>query len=757
MRRFTLLMTLAVLGLAPAVSGATVVSNGTSTATIDETGVVLCNQTVCRTWEPDRLVTTSIERAGALAAGTHADLTLDLDGARVTSDLLPVNVVTAEAFDGGARITWRLEAAVAEIVRTVTVFDGIAAFEARTTIEPRAPAALSGYSLDEVAIPDGTATIHAFRAGADWRFDDGWAPFSIGDPHQGDWRVSTSGTDLTGNAEWLSVAEGPGARIAMVMERRDYASSVMSYTGGVAAARVDFSRDIVYFGPIEESAHAENPTPAPARHRALVPGRALALEPVLTVVPSDIDDEPWQYYRYLTEHRLNPYRKDVTFNTNRVDSNAISTGAKDDVDFERFLSLAEAAREMGVDTFILDDGWQARSGDWCPDSPQCPEPRWDGTPDSKFAPRFPDDRFEAVRAVLDGDPDDPTDDIDLGLWWTPMEFHPSSDAFATNPQWACAPVGHGTAGLSIADPNSSSNEAGLGVWNPLALGVHPDTGEPLRLSRYIEDRIRRAIDEYGARYFKFDFLVWIDCAGIEPADMYAYHDEFVAMVDRLQATYPEVTFQIDETNDYRLFPFESIARGPSWFQNGAPPSEQLLHNLWNLAPYVPGWSLGQHALGSGSDKALKGIDTLMAAALPSHITFWNEPDTELTSEERAQVKRWTDFYRAHPDIAGFSYPLLADPAEGDWTALQQWDVDAARGWVLVYRQASPQSARPIPLRGLGRLVADTMFTATLHDPADGSSLALGTFDAETLRTEGMPVSIADEHGYAIVRLEPADQ
>src|SRR5947208_9926455 len=29
-------------------------------------------------------------------------------------------------------------------------------------------------------------------------------------------------------------------------------------------------------------------------------------------------------------------------------------------------------------TLFRSDGWQARSGDWCPDSPQCPEPRWDG-------------------------------------------------------------------------------------------------------------------------------------------------------------------------------------------------------------------------------------------------------------------------------------------------------------------------------------------------------------------------------------------
>jgi len=158
----------------------------------------------------------------------------------------------------------------------------------------------------------------------------------------------------------------------MVMERRDYASSVMSYDGAVGSATVDLSRDVIYIGPFEENAHVENPTLLPARHRVLIPGRTVELEPVFTGFGVDPDDEPWQFYRYLTEHRLTPYPKAITFNTNQVDANAISTGAKDDVDHDRFVALANAAREMGVETFVFDDGWQATSGDWCPDSADCP-------------------------------------------------------------------------------------------------------------------------------------------------------------------------------------------------------------------------------------------------------------------------------------------------------------------------------------------------------------------------------------------------
>ena len=56
---------------------------------------------------------------------------------------------------------------------------------------------------------------------------------------------------------------------------------------------------------------------------------------------------------------------------------------------------------------------------------------------------------------------------------------------------------------------------------------------------------------------------------IKPAEddkLWRYMDftKFVSMLDTLRAKYPDVVFQIDETNDYRMFPFESVSRGPTW-------------------------------------------------------------------------------------------------------------------------------------------------------------------------------------------------
>jgi hypothetical protein len=322
----------------------------------------------------------------------------------------------------------------------------------------------------------------------------------------------------------------------------------------------------------------------------------------------------------------------------------------------------------------------------------------------------------------------------LGLWMSPTFFNPSSVTFAQHPEWVCHPVGDGLLAQNEADPESGSNEAGLGPWGPAALP-------------HVERRIREAIEAWGVRYFKFDFLVWLDCLGGPDGarDMYEFHDAFGAMLDRLRTDHPEVTFQIDETNDYRLFPFESVARGPSWFQNGGPGVDRMLHNLWNLSPYVPTFSLGQNAL-ANEDFAGQPVDTLMAAALLSHITFFHDPRT-LPDTVIDRVGTWTAWYKQHRDaLGGVVYPLLADPLERGWTALQAWDPEAGAGALLAFRQGSADATHRIALENVP---AGRSFVLT--SAPDGA--AIGTYSSAELRS-GIDVSIAQGEDARVLMIRP---
>jgi hypothetical protein len=724
---------------APGVARGEVYRNGSVRADVGAATIELSNSAVSRSWTRSPFRTTAlVDRRGTdrtWSTGSR-DFALSLGGVELGSEAFAVESVSVSNLArGGLRVTMRLAAPLrlpgVAVTRIAEAYPNVAGFRTQTVIESAAPLVLDRALLDEAAPVSAVApTIHAFRAGADWREPE-WPgpPFTIGDPHPGTWRESHSaapGEPLSGTGEWISLASADRTAF-MVTERNDLPSSRVAYDGHAGSAAVDFSRDILSLGPFEEDAHIENPGDGSGRVRTVRPGEPLALPAVFTGFGRGAGDESWQFHRYLVEHRLSPYEHDVTFNSNGVDQNRISTGAKDDMDFATVQEIAPIARRMGVDTFILDDGWQARSGDWQPDSPAYPEPRWDGSPESKFRPRFPDASFSALRDAIAP--------MKLGLWMSPTFFNPTSQTYAQHPEWVCHPVGDALVAQNEADPDGGSNEAGLGAWGPAALP-------------HVEGRIRDAIENWGVRYFKFDFLVWLDCLeGDDGArDLYEFHDAFVAMLDRLHAAHPEVTFQIDETNDYRLFPFESVTRGPTWFQNGGPSVDRMLHNLWNLSPYVPAFALGQNAL-ANEDFARQPVDTLMAAALLSHITFFHDPRT-LPDAVVDRVGAWTAFHRRYrEELGGVVYPLLDDPLEREWTALQAWNPDAGAGALLAFRQGSAAAERRIALENVppGR-------TFELRSAPDGA--LVGTATSAQLRA-GIDVQIPDAEGARALLITPA--
>lgn len=705
--------------LAPA-AHADIVRDGSVSAEVTPARVTLGNAVAERSWDRASVRSTIVDRRGGDRTWSKdaPDFTLELAGQKLPSSAFRISDAVVTHLDrGGLRVTMTLvDAALPTltVTRVAEAYPGVAGFRTQTTVASTVPVLLSAATLDEAAVGDGvTPAISAFRAGSDWR-DPSWTgpPFALGDPHPGTWRetrTAPAGTALRAPGEWLSVRDGDAGLFA-VMERNDFPSSTAGYDGTTAVLRVDFTRDVLSLGPFEESAHVENPiADGPGRGR-LVTADGLALAPAFVGLARGDGDEAWQFHRYLVDHRLDPYAHDIVFNSDGTDANRISTGAKDDMDYATVQAVAPIARRLGVDTFVLDDGWQAASGDWQPDSPQHPEPR------GKFPPRFPDDTFSAVREAIAP--------MRLGLWMSPMNFNPASNTYKAHPEWACAPTGHALAGYTAADPDSSSNEAGLGIWSKDALP-------------HIKSRIRDAIDNWGVRFFKFDFLAWVDCAGA--GDLYDMHDAFVAMIDRLRADRPEVTFQIDETNDYRLFPFESVSRGPTWFQNGGPAVKQLLHNLWNLSPYVPTFAIG-HKLFAG-DWRSDGLDTVMAAALPSHMLITTSLD-KLSDAEIEAARPWIDWAKAHrAELDGVTYPLLDDPLKGDWTALQSWDPEAGDGVLLAFRQAGADASRTIALRNvpdgdyeLSRAPDDAPFAnLTAQQLRDGVEVSLPAQGAAVLR------------------------
>ncbi|MFL5845002.1 MAG: alpha-galactosidase [Solirubrobacteraceae bacterium] len=712
---------LALLVCAPA--EAQTLSDHGVTATVDAGHVTLANGEIGRTWERAAF---GSRIAGLTAAGP--DFTLTIAGQALPStDFAVTGVTLAPADKGGVRVTMALASATFPLLtatRTVEAYPGIAGFRTQTTLASPVPLLLSAATIDEVHVGDrALPVIHAFRAGADWRGESDWEGpeyGSLGDAHAGDWRDTRTGERgavLSAPGEWITTALPDRRTVFSVLERNDFPSSRALYDGESASTRVDFTRDVISLGPLEESGHAENPLDQTAGRGRLITAAGLALPATFTGAGREADDEAWQFHRYLVDQRIDPYPRDVVFNTDGTDDDVISTGAKDDVDLAVVRQIAPVARRLGADVFTLDDGWQAASGDWEPDSPQHPEPR------GKFAPRFPDDSFAAVREAIAP--------MKLGLWMSPMSFNPASETFRAHPEWACAPVGAATGAANLLTPDDGSNEAGLGIWSTGYLD-------------HLEARLREAITEWHVRLFKFDFLVWLDCAGSN--DLYEMHDRFLALIDELRADFPGVAFAIDETNDYRLFPFESVVRGPTWFTNGGPGVAQVLHNTWSLSPWVPAQALGQKVL-TGAQRNGQPASTAVAATLLNEQMISDDlRDAAWTPQLLDEARTWLDWGKAHREdyLSGVVYPLLADPLDGKhWTALQSWNPETGRGALLAFRQDDPRETVTVALRNVPD--GDYELRAAPDDAV------VGTFSAAQLR-DGIAVA-APSRGARVLTIE----
>ena len=91
----------------------------------------------------------------------------------------------------------------------------------------------------------------------------------------------------------------------------------------------------------------------------------------------------------------------------------------------------------------------------------------------------------------------------------------------------------------------------------------------------------------------------------------------------------------------------------------------------------------------------------MAAALPSHITFFTDL-RDFPADKVAEVRGWVDWYKRQPRglLSGVTYPLLDDPLANGWTALQSGIPTLARGALLAFRQRAAAGSQTIGLRNV---------------------------------------------------------
>ncbi|MDQ6747288.1 MAG: alpha-galactosidase [Candidatus Dormibacteraeota bacterium] len=648
------------------------------------------------------------------SAPTSNDLAVSLGGLTLTSATLALEAVEASTVPGdpripgappGARVAFRYSPLTPgtgiEIHRDFTTFTGSAVIEVDTRIVNTSASALrvSSFSLDELASETAlTSEVERYVGGSDWRDD-----FR---------KVSVEAAPFDVEGEVLRLDDGGGQGWFTVSERR---GGAMSRAGRDAAGRnwvgVEYQRDLFDYGPLMSSPpdynRLTNPTyPAGGRQRTLAPHGTMRLGRAYTgVYHGGAQEAARAFSEHFTVHDMPAYPRSVGLNSFHPWNHG--PGLND----ANMRAQARAGQGLGLESFMLDDQWQGQSsGDWNFDPTRFPDSRHNGTPDF-------------VRHLA-------ATGMGFALWMSPVEFNSSSHVAAAHPEWVCTPSGQVTRFIQ--------DQAGLGVWDVTNTSFQA----------YLAGVVDRAVTQWQVREFKFDFQAWVDC-GVH--DYLDYEDAFVDMVRGFQQRHPGVTFELDETNDQRAWPFESAAIGPSWFDNGHTDGgghraglsyvSKELHDLWSAAPWLPPSSIG-FGLFDDYLRAPYSARYLLPMALLSHFTFWTDL-TRLPPADAAETRWWTAWYEAQRDsIPRFAYEdTAADPADGhSWMALQPWSGDS--GYLFVFRQAGPDATQPIRLQGL---VAEHSYSLT--DVRTGQ--VLGTFSGARAMA-GLPVNLGSPYASAVI-------
>jgi hypothetical protein len=695
---------------------------GPVTATVNGATAVLGDARVRREWRilpgpTGGIVTSALvdgNKGQSWAGPASTDFSITVDGVPLTS-AGSWEVLEASARDVGhdaGQVVFRLGTpamsalgAGLEIDRTYTLHAGSATIEVASTLVNRTPAPvrIGAYTLDELTGVAGQAPsteVQAYNGGSDWRDDYR--------------HVSTPAGSFDVEGQVLRTDSGAGAGAFIVGERRGGAMNRVGRdaSAGRVWAGVDNARDLLDAGPILTDPpnynRVENPAyPVPVRQRTVLPlgslelGRAHtgvyrggAQEAAANFVTDFAANVAPQYPRTVGLNSFHPWSHGPDFNATTM------------------LAQARAGRALGLESIMLDDQWQGgpggESGDWRFDTVRFPDSNGDGTPD--FV-----DQLHALG-------------MRLGLWMSPVEFNTASETYKQHPDWACAPTGDLTAQIP--------DDAGLGVW---------DVTNP-SFRAFLTSVIDREVAQWGVKEFKFDFQVWVDCP---PHDYLDYEDAFVSLVRSFEARHPDVTFELDETNDQRAWAFESAALGPSWFDNGhlhgSAAVPKLLHDVWSAAPWLPPSSIGM-GLYDGTLQAPYTPAYLMPLALLSHVTFWTDLTT-LSSSDAAETAWWTGWYAQHrDDLGGLVYEdTAADPIDGtSWVALQPWS--DGHGYLFAFRQGGGPDSTAIALHGV-----DAGRNYRLTDVRTGADL--GTVAGSAL-ANGLPITLAPFQAQ-VIAVQPA--
>lgn len=323
-----------------------------------------------------------------------------------------------------------------------------------------------------------------------------------------------------------------------------------------------------------------------------------------------------------------------------------------DVNEEQQLALARRAKEIGVELFVIDDGWfkgrksdNAGLGDWTVD----PE-------------KFPNGLQSMIGRINELG-------LDFGIWVEPEMVNPNSDLYRKHPDWV------------LNFPNRERTE-----WrNQLTLNLARED-----VYQYLLKSMTDLLAQNNIKFVKWDRNRGLTQPGWPEADRriqrevrIRYMENLYRLIETLRERFPDVIFENCSSGGGRPDLGMLQRMDQTWASDNTDPIDRLFIQYGYLSAWPANtmvcWTnrSDYHRAGLSLDYT---FDVAMQGVLGigQDITKWNERETATAKRKIAEYKEVRDLVQR--GVAD----RLRSPFEGNRSAVQYTDAGASRSVVFCY-------------------------------------------------------------------------
>ncbi len=280
----------------------------------------------------------------------------------------------------------------------------------------------------------------------------------------------------------------------------------------------------------------------------------------------------------------------------------------------KLIRLARRAKKLGVELFVLDDGWFGKRND---DHAGL----GDYNTNLKKLPHGIEGVARAIRAM----------GMEFGLWFEPEMVNPDSDLYRAHPDWAVAVPGR--------EPAMGRNQLVLDLTRA-------------EVRDYIVENVGRVMDSTGLKYVKWDYNRHIsDAFSRSLENQGEFHHRYILglydVLSRIFRPRPHVLFESCSSGGNR-FDLGMLCFSPQiWASDNTDPIERL-DIQGGLSYLYPQSTWGSHISASPSQQTLRATPLSTRFNAAAFGCFGLELDLNFLSRaERQEICHQIAFYKKH--------------------------------------------------------------------------------------------------------------